>query len=289
MFKKAAVKAVEKPENASVLNDVVSVIVRFHDIRELPKLERAIQSLHAQTDAVIQPIVVTQRFNSSDIEATSRAVARQWFFDWLPAASVVNYSDEGMGDARSDLMNLGIQRHLKLGNRFLAFLDYDDILYTHAYKILKRPLLETQVAVSFAGIEMAHAVGMRDYDFIYDMSYPFVGKNKMDLVKDNFCPLHSYLIDCSKIDPGELYFRSELNRVEDYDFLLRVAGPNPCDFSALGCRIGIYIIRSDHSNSTPSNNGSEEDREKQKVWKRNRDRLDALRSTYQVKLFASDF
>lgn len=289
MFKKAIVKALAKAEGVSTQNDVVSVVVRFHDISELSKLERAIQSLHAQTDATIQPIVVTQRFNSTQLEATARAVSRQWFFEWLPEISVINYSDQGPSDARSDLMNTGIRKHQSLGNRFLAFLDYDDIVYSHAYEILKEPLLTTDAAVSFAGIEMAHAVGMRDYDFIYDMSYPFIGKNKMDLVKENFCPLHSYLIDCSKVDPDDLYFRSELCRVEDYDFLLRVAGPNPCDFSALAYRIGIYIIRSDHSNSTPSNNGSKEDREKQKVWQRNRDRLNALRSTYQVKFFASDF
>lgn len=271
------------------MHEVVSAIVRFHDPAGLAKLERAIQSLHAQNGAVVQPIVVTQRFDKRAFQRTRDAVLRQWFFDWLPEPLVENFEDGGEGDARSALMNLGIERHRSLGNRFLAFLDYDDLLYSHAYRTLMRPLLNSDVAVAFASVEMGHAVGLHDYDFVYDMSYPFLGRNKIDLVRDNFCPLHSYLVDCAKVKARELYFRSELSRVEDYDFLLRVAGPSPCDFSGIGRRIGVYLMRSDDSNSTPSHDGSAADLEKQSVWKRNRDSLDRLRSGYPVQFFASDF
>ncbi|KRD75474.1 glycosyltransferase family A protein [Lysobacter sp. Root983] len=274
---------------AGAMLDVVSVVVRFHDCGSLGKLERAIQSLHAQTGVAVQPIVVTQRFAEADLQKTVQAVQRQWFFKWLPKPLVINYSDGKSGDARSALMNAGIQEHLKRNNRYLAFLDYDDVLYTHAYEVLRKPLASSQAAVSFAGMEQARAVGLRDYDFIYEVTSPYSGKNKLDLIRDNFCPLHSYMIDCAKVDKELLYFHSELSRVEDYDFLLRVAGPSPCDFSALDRRIGLYIIRSDNSNSTPSRNGSKEDAEKERVWKKNREKLDQLRSTYPIKLFASDF
>lgn len=274
---------------ARPLREVVSTVVRIHDPAGLPKLERAIQSLHAQTDAIVQPIVVTQRFDRRALQSTREAVLRQWFFDWLPEPVVENFDDGGRGDARSALMNLGIERHRALGNRFLAFLDYDDLLYSHAYRTLMRPLLECDVAVAFASVEMGHAVALHDYDFVYDMSYPFLGRNKIDLLRDNFCPLHSYLIDCAKVEDRELYFRDELTRVEDYDFLLRVAGPNPCDFSGIGRRIGVYLMRSDDSNSTPTHDGSAADLEKQSVWKRNRERLNRLRSGYPVRFFASDF
>lgn len=294
MFEKTANRAAAAAQSAATgareeMHEVVSVIVRFHDLAGLPKLERAIQSLHAQTGAIVQPIVVTQRFGRSDFKRTREAVLRQWFFDWLPEPVLVDYDEAGDGDARSALMNLGIDRHRGLGNRFLGFLDYDDLLYSHAYRTLMRPLLDSDVAVAFASVEMGHAVGLYDYDFVYDMSYPFHGRNKLDLVRDNFCPLHSYLVDCAKVPARELYFRSELSRVEDYDFLLRVAGPNPCDFSAIGRRIGVYLMRSDDSNSTPRHDGSAADLEKQSIWKRNRERLDRLRSGYPVQFFASDF
>ncbi|ROU07439.1 hypothetical protein [Lysobacter enzymogenes] len=271
------------------MREVVSTVVRFHDPAGLGKLERAIQSLHAQAGAIVQPIVVTQRFDKRALQRTRDAVLRQWFFDWLPEPAVENYEDDSQGDARSALMNLGIERHCALRNRFLAFLDYDDLLYSHAYRTLMRPLLDSDVAVAFASVEMGHAVGLHDYDFVYDMSYPFLGRNKIDLIRDNFCPLHSYLVDCAKVEAKELHFRSELSRVEDYDFLLRVAGARPCDFSGIGRRIGVYLMRSDDSNSTPSHDGSACDQEKKSIWKCNRDRLDRLRSGYPVKFFASDF
>ena len=48
-------------------------------------------------------------------------------------------------------------------------------------------------------------------------------------------------------------------------------------------------MRSDQSNSTPEGVDTEADREKRRVWQRNRDQLAAFRSGYEVKLFASDF
>jgi hypothetical protein len=270
------------------MNEVVSTVVRFHDPAGLARLERAIQSLHSQTDVLVQTIVVTQGFNGDDLARVRECVGRQWFFEWMPRPVVLNHADQSRRDIRSDLINLGIEEHKRRGNRYLAFLDYDDLLYTHAYKTLTAALSNTAAAVAFAGMEMAHAVGLQDYDFIYEMSKPFKGKNKLDLVHENFAPLHSYMVDCSKVSAHELQFRSELNRVEDYDFLLRVAGPNPCDFSQLKVCIGAYIQRSDDSNTTPKGVDTPEDKIKQEVWKSNRDLLNSLRSTYEVKLFASD-
>ncbi|WP_457096536.1 hypothetical protein [Lysobacter sp. P5_B9] len=270
-------------------SEVVSTVVRFHDMHGLGKLERAIQSLHAQIEAEVQPIVVTQRLDVAAVDAVRAAVERQWFFEWMPKPVVINYTDSSDRDVRSDLLNAGIAEHNRRGNRYLAFLDYDDLLYTHAYKTLKEPLSSTAAAVSFAGMEMAHAVGFSDYDFVYSMSNPFKGKNKLDLIKENFAPLHSYLIDCSKVDKSELRFRSDLIRVEDYEFLLRVAGRVPCDFSNMKIRIGAYLMRSDESNSTPKGTDRPEDMEKQEIWKSNRKLLDRLRSAYEIKFFASDF
>ncbi len=270
------------------MNEVVSAIVRFHDPAGMARLERAIQSLHSQTDILVQPIVVTQGLDGSDLAEVRERVNRQWFFEWMPSPVVLSHPDRSGRDIRSDLINLGIEEHQRRSNRYLAFLDYDDLLYTHAYKTLTESLSATAAAVAFAGMEMAHAVGLKDYDFIYEMSKPFKGKNKLDLVHENFAPLHSYMVDCTKVSAQELRFRSELSRVEDYDFLLRVAGPNPCDFSKMSVCIGAYLQRSDDSNTTPKGVDTPEDKIKQDAWKANRDILNSLRSTYEIKLFASD-
>lgn len=270
-------------------DQVVSVIVRFHDIARLGLLERAIQSLHAQTGICVQPIVVAQRFTAPEMEAMTAAVDRQWFFDEHRPPVVLNLDEGGDHDARSDLLNLGIERHLQLGNRYLAFLDYDDIMYSHAYRTLAGALEASGAAIAFATVEVARVVALRDYEFVYELSKPYKGRNKSDLIAHNFCPLHSYLLDTSRLQPGELYFRSELTRLEDYDFLLRVAGRNPCDFSKLPTSIGLYIMRNDGTNSTPQGEGPVTEREVGTQWKDSAALLSTLRAGYEIRFFASDF
>ena len=271
------------------MNNVVTTVIRIHSISGLPLLERAVQSLHAQADVVVQPVVVTQRFNSDELESVERLVRRQWFFEGLPTPKLINFEDSGCDDVRSALLNVGIKEHFSAGNRYLGFLDYDDLLYTHAYRVLTGALRDSMSVVAFATIEAAKAVALHDYEFIYSISAPYIGKGKLDLLKENFCPLHSYLVDTSKLDPAEVYFETRLTRLEDYDFLLRIAGRHPCNFTNLGTKIGLYFMRSDQSNSTPEGVDTEADREKRRVWQRNRDQLAAFRSGYEVKLFASDF
>lgn len=270
-------------------NETVSTIIRFHDIKRLDLLERAVQSLHAQVGARVRPIVVAQRFSERDFGMVREAVDRQWYFSALPAPIVLNYEDKGQGDARSALLNLGIAEHLRSENRYLGFLDYDDLLYTHAYQTLVDTLRDSGAVVAFATIELAKAVALKDYEFIYSLTTPYRGKNKIDLLKENFCPLHSYLLDTSKVCATELYFRPELVRVEDYDFLLRVAGRHPCDFSSLGKKIGLYVMRNDGTNSTPTGRGAVSEREKGDEWKESLERLNHARSEYEVRFFASDF
>jgi hypothetical protein len=270
-------------------NNVVSVVVRFHDISRVSLLERAIQSLHAQVGAKVQPIIVTQRFSVEDLRLLETSIRRQWYFSDQPQPEILNFSDDGSYDARSDLLNAGIQRHLKLRNRYLAFLDYDDVMYTHAYATLMDALCTSGAAIAFATVEVANVVAFKDYEFVYALSKPYKGKDKFDLIKDNFCPLHSYLLDTSKLQAEELYFRSDLNRLEDYDFLLRVAGRHPCDFSKLSTSVGLYVMRTDGTNSTPHGVGSVAERETGDHWKNSTKRLTELRSSYEIKFFACDF
>lgn len=214
------------------MKDAVSTILRMHDPRALGNLSRALQSLHAQVEMCVSPIVVTQRFTRAEFEAVRATVEREWFFSWQAHPVLINY-EGSLPDARSALLNVGLRRHAELQNRYVAFLDYDDFLYSDAYKHLSARLRHTDSVIAFGGIELVKVVPLHDYDFVYEVSHPFTGKNKLDLIRDNFCPLHSYLIDTTKVSPEELYFREELTRVEDYDFLLRLAGRYPCDFSNL--------------------------------------------------------
>jgi len=267
----------------------VSTVIRFHDIRHITYLERALHSLHAQTEVSVKPIIVLQRFSEEDQAEVEEMVSKNWYFDEHMDVSVVNFEDGEDFDARSHLINVGMQCHIESGNNFLGFLDYDDFLYSHAYSTLAQTLVTKKAAIAFGGIEMTQVVPFKDYDFVYEMSKPYAGRNKIDLLRDNFCPLHSYLLNTDIINKDELFFRENMSRVEDYEFLIRIVGVNPCDFSNLDHFIGCYVMRSDGSNTTPTGNGTLEDTIKSEVWKDNVKLLNKYKANTEVKFFASDF
>lgn len=267
----------------------VSTVIRFHDIKFLQLLERAIQSLHSQYDTPVQPIIVLQRFSKDNELKVRKMLSENWFFPEHLKPRLINFNDGLDHDARSELMTVGMQAHTESGNRYLAFLDYDDYMYSHAYSTLIESLVESKASIAFATVEMANVIALKDYEFIYEMSLPFQGANKFDLLKENFCPIHSYIIDTFHIDTSELYFQSDMTRLEDYEFLLRISGCNPCDFSQLGVKIGCYVMRNDGSNSTPTETDGSDAEEKLKVWELNRKKLLSQRSKIEVKFYASDF
>ena len=72
----------------------------------------------------------------------------------------------------------------------------------------------------------------------------------IDLFRANFCPLHSYVLDRSRIDPWDLAFDPTLSWEEDYDLLLRICAKYPSDFSLVTTQIGEYYFKTDDSNPT---------------------------------------
>lgn len=267
----------------------VSVITRFHDIKYIKYLERAIQSLHGQTNVQVMPVIVLQGFSQDELNSVMDMLNSNWFFPEHLEPQIVNFRCDKGVDVRSHLLNEGIKEHLSSKNRFLAFLDYDDVLYSHAYDLLAQTLDCSGSAIGFATVEVANVIPFYDYDFVYEMTTPYVGENKLDLLKENFCPLHSYLLDTDKLDPSELFFREDLNRVEDYEFLLRIAGKNSCNFKNLGKKIGCYFMRSNGTNTTPDFGEPEKDSDKLKIWKDCVEKLNKYKAEVEVKFFASDF
>lgn len=269
--------------------DSISTLIRFHDIEHISLLERAIASLHSQSFLSVQPIVILQDFTIEEQKLVNNLLREIWYFEVHKSFVIVNVDNPEKKDLRSKLINTGIKFHYENKNRFLTFLDYDDILYSNAFNILSKPLIESDCAISFASVDVAEALAFGNYDFIYNLSSPYKGSNKIDLMKDNFCPIHSYMIDTNKVDKADIYFNEEFTRVEDYEFLLRVAGKNPCNFSSLGKVIGLYFMRNNGINTTPSIFDDDSENQKLESWKNNSKLLDKAKSNTEVKFYASDF
>ncbi len=217
----------------------VDVVVRIHDPERLLEFDSALFSLFNQTISPLHVIVVSQSFDGA---ASAKARAIVDAFDWAGrghhSPTLINVDAPAGLDIRAQLLNVGIG---SARNRFLAFLDGDDYMYGSAYQYLVEQALASGAAVTFGGI---HCRYVRVFEqFVYSLKMlknSFKGDNLADLIKDNFCPIHSFIIDRSLVASGDLWFNPDLRRLEDYDFLLRLCSRYYAYFGGRGKIIGIY-------------------------------------------------
>ncbi len=236
--------------------DTVNCIVRFYDISKLMELDRCIFSLVTQHYSSVHIIVVLQRFTADEELHVHNHLQGHTALSAGSRLTIVNFNQQEPADARVWLLNEGI-KHLQ--GRYLAFLDYDELLFPEAYKILVRQLREKDAGIAFASIQ---PMEMYSYsDFVYTSGtcriQRFSGSGLLDLFRNNFCPLNSYLLDLQKVPREEIYFDTRLNIEGDYDFLLRICSRTISDFSRLPTVIGYCFHKSDENNTRASDQSTE--------------------------------
>jgi hypothetical protein len=228
--------------------ELLDVLVRFHDPQKIVELRRAIFSLVCQDYSPISIMLVTQRFSEEQVQHLADHLAPMLAINPQVGFKILNYSAASPWDARSALLNLGIREST---GRYLAFLDYDDSIFPKAYCDLIAELGETKCAVAFGSIAMKDADVFADAVLAERRRATFIGSNLIDLFDDNFCPLHSFVVDRTKADAKDLWFDESLCMLEDYDFLLRFCAKYPASFRLIGRFVGDYYIKNDGSNTLP--------------------------------------
>jgi hypothetical protein len=212
----------------------------------MAELERCIFALIGQAYRPLNICLALQRFTPDEIDATARMMRRMTATDGAPAFAIINWPHPEPHDARSALINTGIEATT---GRYLAFLDYDDVLYPEAYALLVSQLNKTGSGISFAGICIKDVDVFDDFVYVKKKRFPFSGKTLLDLFMTNFCPIHSFVLDRSRIGQKYLYFEQDFNKNEDYDFVIRICAKFPSDFTMVPRIIGDYYLKSDGSNS----------------------------------------
>ncbi|MBX7198839.1 MAG: glycosyltransferase family 2 protein [Rhodospirillaceae bacterium] len=227
----------------------IDVVVRIHAVDRMAELNRCVFSLVSQTYRPLRIIVVTQRFSAEALAATKAALSPLLTGEEGVALDIINWAEAEPADARSVLLNLGVQN---AQGRYLAYLDYDDALYPDAYELLIGKLRETGAAIAFASVRIMRLHVHGHFFYTAERLASFKGNTLIDLFRSNFCPIHSYVIDRSQVAPEALTFNANLLMEEDYDVLLRICARYPSDFSLIGTDVGDYYYKTDGSNTVPT-------------------------------------
>lgn len=227
-------------------NSRLSVIVRFHQAERLPFLEEALFSLAIQDWDALEVIVVLQNGTAELRQQVEAIIENQPWPESTRYQIITVQVGEGV-DGRSALLNRGI-RHAT--GRYLAFLDDDDFVYQHGYATLISQLVSGGRAIAVGGCRRAKIEYESGHWFVQSKDNFFAwGRSRLDLIRENFVPIHSYVIDRSRLGDFDLYFDETFSILEDYEFLLRLCAKFEPDFSRFETPVCEYRIRLDGSNS----------------------------------------
>lgn len=224
----------------------LDVIVRFHDPTRQLELQRAVFSLVGQSYRPLQVLLCMQRFSKPETEATLSGLAPMLSWAGDIRVTPLNFPHHYPDDARSELINLGFGAAT---GRYIALLDYDDVLYPEAYHLLVGRLRDSGAAIAFARTAVVHADVYGSFLHARMQSHPFPGRTLGDLFRANFCPIHSYAIDRARVPPSTLRLDPVLTLEEDYDLLIRVCALARADFTLINTDVGLYFMKTDASNS----------------------------------------
>lgn len=223
----------------SQFNNLVTIIVRTSQEKRLPLLNKALLSIVANDYRPIEIIIVAQSEQQNFIDYLQN-ICKQFTVDQIQVKLIINYTSK---DERAKNLNLGI----KVANaRYIGFLDDDDIFYEYHISSLIKKITASELT-SWTYSQVAMSICNLDDDNninILSIDYPFK-KDKFSLqeiLKDNFIPLHSYLIDRNKIKAEVIYFDESFPVLEDYEFLLRlIYHSKPTFINEITCEYRFYM------------------------------------------------
>lgn len=218
------------------------------------EIRRALASAASNSWRPLEVVVVFQGPEGEDWVDMQRLPGE---FDPLPVRVVRN---DGTGDRRAENLNIGWEAGK---GRYLGFLDDDDTLEPGHVEMLVDAIEATGRAWAYAQTVLRKE----------DESLAVVAESRpfrrhrfslRSLWEENFLPIHSLLIDRERLAPGLRVrpFCEDLDRSEDWDFLLRLAFHHePAVVEEFTC---TYHVSTGARNTNQSLMGSDGDAERER-------------------------
>lgn len=275
------------------MNELLNIIVRFHKVtsENLRALSENLFCLFNQNYPHIQPIIVIQSFTDEEMKLVSSVIDEMPWESGMDSKKLkpilINVPNLS-GDHRSKLLNEGITASK---GRFLAFLDFDDIIYEDSYSYLIDNLRgnEKNPAICFGKIKRTDAIPFDSFLYLNKKLDVYRGNDRFDLYADNFCPIHSFVIDKEKVEKEDLVFNEDIIRGEDYHLLLRLTAKYESCFRTMNKFIGEYVIRTDASNTSDlPEYRTAKCTNKTESWQNSQEQIEKLKKTVNTKVSLFD-
>lgn len=223
-------------------SETVSIIVRTANENRFFLLEKALQSIIDNDYRPLEIIIVIQSQNKEFISVI-KDLCVNINQKHVVCKTIINFTSQ---DQRAKNLNLGLQ---SATGRYVGFLDDDDILYpNHISHLVNLVNNLDNYAWGYSQVVMAVCQINNEEVNIVNQGRPFQ-KDQFsidEILKDNFIPLHSYLIDRSKVPSEALYFNESFFVLEDYEFLLRLISKyQPFCSPEFSCEYRYYIKNTD--------------------------------------------
>jgi lipopolysaccharide biosynthesis protein len=226
---------------------VITTIIRYHKSADLNELKNALYCLYAMRGCVVIPLVAAQDLSKPQIEALEKTLND---FAWAKGCEPqVHFyqSPDGKGDLRSKMLNESLK---KVKTRYAAFLDFDDLLMSHAYSWLVGRLESTGKAVSFGRVYSTSydsATGLLvERNRVYEYCYSYE-----EFIRLNHAPLHSFMLDMEQLDLSRIVYFEDQRYMEDYLLTLQLFTKFNSDWAGLkeDRYIGDYIHSVDRAHT----------------------------------------
>lgn len=253
----------------------VSILIRFHRDSPLLELLQNLGSIFAVVGCTVRPIILAQDHDDNSLQMITKAFDDyEWGKDSWPSLKTY-YSIDGNGDLRSKILNEAL---INCSTVYAAVLDYDDRIYSGSYYYLLDRLNTTGKAISFGRVYVTNfdsrnlIIINKNDSFTYGYSYE-------EFVRHNHAPIHSFILDLSKIDLNNIIYYDDHKYMEDYFLTLQIFSEENADWESLsiGRYIGEYFHAVDRTHTLALTNANKLIVTAEEEYQRCQNRIDEMR------------
>ena len=266
------------------------IAIRFANIDRIALLQRSVTSALAQKDVNVRVVIAVQNFTDGEVARVKDALSEiEAIFG--NSVTIIQYQTPVKGDHRAAMLNFLLDHATSdSSNRYIQYLDYDDILFSHAARSLSDAMEADEAPFAFGTI-LACDVALYG-DVIRNVSivdyFEARKYSRIDLFSSNFLPLHAYAFDLAELAKSGCRYDESFDRHEARDLLMRFLARRNISYRAAKIEIGLYNFFKSRERVDTTVSIFEEDSNNPEQWSEPLDKIFHKNRNLVIENFMSD-